>query len=233
MRSFRHLPPPLQVEIPTNAEFSTTAARRVGDAPSSSPRLPDQLRGLDRISLTFAVRGTPASDRAGAARWVPCMTAPAAVPDHVMAKLGPVLGREECADSELHFVRISLSGPSKAADESSEMGVHTVAGNAEAVAEYHIGGLASHAWESHQVLHALGYFAAEPLGERSTKLDQRVGLAPKEARGLDQLLQLRAISGGVRGGVRIAGEDHRCDQVDPLVGGLWGQGGGKGEVEGF
>src|SRR4029450_8572659 len=155
----------------------------------------------------------------------------AAMPDDVMAQLGPVLRRKECADRDLDLVRVSLGGPSEAADEPSEMGVHTDAGNAEAVAEYHIGGLASHPWESHQVLHALGYFAAEPLGEGSTKLDQRVGLGPKEARGLDQLLQLRAISGGVRGGVRIAGEDHRCDQVDPLVGGLCGQDGGNEEFE--
>src|SRR4029450_6849000 len=117
MRSFRPFPPPLQVEIPTNAEFSTTAARRVGDAPSSSPRLPDQLRGLDRISLTFAERGTPASDRAGAARRVPGMTPTAAMPDDVMAQLGPVLRRKECADRDLDLVRVSLSGPSEAADE--------------------------------------------------------------------------------------------------------------------
>src|SRR4029434_4856548 len=160
MRSFRHLPPPLQVEIPTNAEFSTTAAPRMGDAPSSSPRLPDQLRGLDRISLTFAVRGTPASDRAGAARWVPGMTAPTAMPDDVMAQLGPVLRRKECANRDLDLVWVSLGGTSEAADEPSEMGVHTDAGNAEAVAEYHIGSLSADARESPPVLHSLGSFDA-------------------------------------------------------------------------
>src|SRR4029453_13228215 len=117
------------------------------------------------------------------------MAAPAAVPDDVVAQLGPVLWREEACDCELDLVGVSLGGPSKTADKPPEVGVHRDAGNAEAVAEHHVGGLAANAGEGHQVIHPLRYFAAKPLGQGSSKFDQGVGLGPEEARRLDQLLQ--------------------------------------------
>ena len=99
------------------------------------------------------------------------------------------------------------------------------------VAEHHIGGLPADAGEGHQVFHPLRHFTAEALGQRGPKLDQGVGLGPEEAGGLDQLLQFRPVGSGVRGGVGIAGEDHRRDQVDALVGALCGQDGGHQQLE--
>jgi hypothetical protein len=77
------------------------------------------------------------------------MTAPATVPDHVVAQLGPVLGWKECSYSDFDLVRVGFGSPSEAADESSEMGVHRDAGNAEAIAKYYIGSLPADAGESH------------------------------------------------------------------------------------
>jgi hypothetical protein len=61
VRTFRLREAPLDVEFPTSADFSTTpvlGVRSGGAEPSlSSPRLPNQLGGLDRIRLSFPVRG--------------------------------------------------------------------------------------------------------------------------------------------------------------------------------
>src|SRR5687768_4410937 len=159
------------------------------------------------------------------------MTAPAAVPDDVVAQLGPVSWGEECGDCNLDLVGVGLGGPFETADQPSEVGIDSDAGNAETVAEYHVGGLAADAGESHQVFHPLRHFTAKALGQCRAKLDQGVGLGSKEARGLDQLLQFLPVGSGVRGGVGIAGEYQRRDQVDPLVGALCRQNGGNEQLQ--
>ena len=115
------------------------------------------------------------------------MAAAPAMPDDVMAQLRPILRPEQCTDRDLDLVRIGFGCPSETSHQPPEVGVHGDAGNAERVAEYHVRGLSAHAWESHQVLHALRHVTAEVLGEGGTELDQCVGLDPEEAGGLDEL----------------------------------------------
>ena len=63
----------------------------------------------------------------------------------------------------------------------------------------------------------------EPLGHP----DQVPGLVRVEAGGADHLLELTLFSAGQRLRVRIAGEQARSHQVDPLVGALRRQDGGR------
>src|SRR4029450_3130994 len=137
------------------------------------------------------------------------MAAPPAMPDDVVAQLSPLFWREQCGDCDLDLVWVGFGGPPKAPNETPEVGVHGDTRNAKSVTEYHVGGLAADARERHQILHTLRHFAAEALGQGGSKFDQGVGLGPKEARGLDQLLHFLTVGGGVRGGVGVAGEDYR------------------------
>ena len=68
-------------------------------------------------------------------------------------------------------------------------------GQVEGDAAHHVGGLAAHPGQGHQVLDGRRDLTAEALVEGPAQPDQAPGLGAEEPGGVDQLLQLRRLGG--------------------------------------
>ena len=159
------------------------------------------------------------------------MAAPPAVPDDVVAELGPVL-RRKSAPTAASTLTGSVSVVQPKRRTSRPKWVSTVMpGTPKALPSTTLAVLRPTPGSVTSSAIVLRHLAAEPLGERRAQLDQGVGLGPEEAGRLDHLLELGPVGGGVRGGVGIAREDQRRDQIDPLVGALGRQDGGHQQLE--
>ena len=128
-------------------------------------------------------------------------------------------------------------GPAEAPGQPGEVRVHGDAGHAEGVAQHDVGRLPADPGQGDQVGQLARHLPAEPVAQGLPQADEAVGLGPEEPGGLDDLLHLGPVGGRVVGGGPVAREQHRGDQVDPLVRGLRGQDRGDqqfqrgGEVE--
>ena len=105
---------------------------------------------------------------------------------------------EQRADLVLDLDRVGLVGPAEAAGQPAEVGVDGDAGDAEAVAEHDVGGLAADAGQRHQVVEPRRHLPVVPLDEGGAQLEQRVGLGAEEAERADDLLELLARGAGHR-----------------------------------
>jgi hypothetical protein len=157
---------------------------------------------------------------------------PAAVEDHPVAEIGPLLLRDEPGDLGLDLDRVVLGGPAEPADQPAEMGVHGEPRYSERVAEHHVGGLPADPGKDHQVRHATGDLAVEALDQRLAEPQHGVRLRPEEAGRLEDGFQLPAVGPGEGDGIGIPGEECRRHLVDHLVRGLRRQDRGDQELEG-
>ncbi len=90
---------------------------------------------------------------------------PAAVPDHALREVRPVPARDERGHLGLDLHRVGVGRPVKPAGQPPEVGVHGDAGDAEGVAEHHVGGLAADAGQGDQILQPARDLAAEPIAQ--------------------------------------------------------------------
>jgi hypothetical protein len=127
--------------------------------------------------------------------------------------------------------RIGLLGPAETPDQPAEVGVHGDAGDAEGVAEDHVGGLATHAGELDQVLHTRRHLPAVTGDQGCGQLEQGLGLGPEEAERADDALQVLARRRCHRRRVGIGGEQSGTHGVDPAVGRLGTEDGDDEELE--
>jgi hypothetical protein len=153
------------------------------------------------------------------------------VPDQVVAEHHPVALLEQGAHGVLDLDRVGLVRPAEAAGQPPDMGVDGDAGNAEAVAEHDVRGLAAHAGQGDQVVQPGRHLAVVPLDERGAELEQRVGLGPEEAERSDDPLEVLPRGGCHRGGVGVRREQRRPYGVHPSVRGLGAQDGDHEELE--
>src|SRR4029077_18458442 len=102
----------------------------------------DELRGHLRGGRTYAVGGAQAGQPAYAAGRALRMADPPAVPDHPLRQVGPVLARDERRHLRLDLHRVGVRGPAEPAGQPPEVRIHGDAGDAEGVAEHHVGRLA-------------------------------------------------------------------------------------------
>lgn len=151
------------------------------------------------------------------------MADPAAVEDDPVREHRPLALREDRTDLRLDLLRVLLLGQLPAAHQSTEMGVHRDPRHTERIAEDHVGGLAAHSGQLHQVLDPAGHLPAEvvPQGLRQTEQGPRLG--PEEPGRPDQLLQILGSGRGHVLGGRVGREEGRGRLVHPQVGGLGGQ----------
>ncbi len=105
-------------------------------------------------------------------------------------------------------------------------------GDAVPGAEDDVGGFARDAGELEHLVHGLGDFAVEVFGEHARGADDALGFVAEEAGGFDDLLDGRGVGFGERGGSGEEAEELGRDHVDAHVGGLRGEDGGDGELEG-
>ena len=121
------------------------------------------------------------------------MADPTTVEDHPVTEQRPVAALNKLTNRVFHLDRIGLFGPSPTPDQPAEVGIDGNAGDAESVAEDHIGGLASDAGQGDQLIQGRGHLTVESLDKLSPEPDQRVGLVAVEAGGPDELLKFGAI----------------------------------------
>ncbi len=128
--------------------------------------------------------------------------------------------------------RVGLLGPAEPAGEPAEVGVHGDPGDAEGVAEHHVGGLAADAGQLDEVLEPGRDLAVVPLDEGGAELEQRLGLGAEEPERADDPLEGLPVGRRHRRGVGVGREQGRPHRVDPLVGGLRAQHGHDEQLEG-
>ena len=142
-------------------------------------------------------RATGQAPQAGLRAWQHA----AAVEDQPVAEHRPVPLREQRADLVLDLDRVVLGGPAEAAGQPAEVGVDGDAGDAEGVAQHHVGGLAADAGQRDQVAAA----AAAPPRRTARRGPGRARSASWSWPGRSRsswiiVLQLGAVGGGVVGG---------------------------------
>src|SRR5690606_4054853 len=110
-----------------------------------------------------------------------------------------------------------------------EVGVDGEAGNTEGVAQHHVGGLAAHTRQFHQVFQPVGNFSAVFVAQPLAKRDDVARLGAVEASGADDVFELLLVGRSIVGCRAVAGEQHGGHLVDPPVRALGRQDGGYQE----
>src|SRR5206468_3444082 len=132
---------------------------------------------------------------------------------------------------DLHGVGL-LRQPQEAA-EALDVRVHDHAFVfSEPSAEDDVGGLATDAGQRGELFHCLGHLAAVPFDERLGHADDRLGLVPEEAGGLNLFLEHAGIGGRVGGGGAVLREQMRRHHVHPRISALRRENGSDRELEG-
>ena len=178
---------------PEQRAASTAASTRAEGAPHARPSVRTSAAALDRVGRALAVRRAPAA-RPGTRRRRACVAWQTRRPCQIRWWLSIVQSRlgNSAPIGVLDLDRVGLVGPAEPAGQPAEVGVDGDAGDAEGVAEHHVGGLAAHAGQRDQVLEAGRHLAVVPLDERLAQLEQRLGLGPEEAERADDLLEVVA-----------------------------------------
>ncbi len=104
-------------------------------------------------------------------------------------------------------------------------------GQAVDLAPDDIGRLAGHTRQGQQVVHRRRDFAAVVGQQPSRRLADVARLLPEETRWPDEFFKFDGVGRGQRFGRRVAGEERRRGQVDPLVGALGGQDRGDKQLQ--
>ena len=118
----------------------------------------------------------------------------------------------------LHHQRVVARGVAEPLREPHDVRVRGDAGDAERVAEHHVGGLATHPRQRHQVLEP--WPGTSPPNRSTSAADSPMTdlvLARKKPVGSQDLLDLLRVRGGQRRRVRVAGEEGRRREVHPHV----------------
>lgn len=127
-----------------------------------------------------------------------------------MAEIRPLFRWEACGNLPLDFHGIQMSGapirsPAQTTGDAHHMSVHGKAGNAESVAQHHIGGFAANAWQAGQLIHRLWDLAVKAFVQCRGQADEMLGFRPVEAERMDNILDLSRVglcqimSRGIRG----------------------------------
>ena len=177
------------------------------------------------------VRGTQRREKARPAGRFLRVAHPAPVEDRPVGEQRPLSPGQLGVQLGLDLHRVGVGGQAPPADQPGDMRVDGDPGNPEGMAEHHVRGLAAEPRQGDQLGQGGRELAVEPLHQRLTEPDQRAGLVPEEAGGLDHLFQLGPRRRGVVGGGAIAGEQRRGDHVHAGVGGLGGQDGGHRQLQ--
>src|SRR5450755_5154546 len=157
----------------------------------------DELARRRLIGGALAEGGTERADAAGAAGRLASVADPPAMPDQAVRQDRPLRARKQRSDVPLDLLGILLGRPAESARQPAEVGIDGDARHAESVAEDYVGGLAADPRQRDQVAEPAGHLAAEPLAQRLAEADDAVGLGAEEPGGLDDLLQLGAVGGGI------------------------------------
>ena len=109
----------------------------------------------------LAVGRAPPRDRAGAAGRLARMADSPTMPDEHVREECPVFGLEELVHFEFELHGVGLDSPTEAACESPEVRVDGDTWDAESVAEYDVGRLATDAWQRDEIFEIVRNLPAE------------------------------------------------------------------------
>lgn len=129
----------------------------------------------------------------------------------------PFLGRDRRRELFFHDDRIVGIRDANPVCDPQHVAIHRQARHAQRVAQDDVGGLASHARELDEIVHARRHFAPVSFHERAGHAGQRLRLGSEEAGRLNLRLQLRGRGLRQRAGVRVSREEGRRDSIDALV----------------
>ena len=157
----------------------------------------------------------------------------AAMVDEFVAELNPAVFGDDFFEVLLDFDGVGVGGELETAGEAKDVGVdHDAGGDAVPGAEDDVGGFSRDAGKLEHLVYGLRDLAVEFFDEDAGGADDAFGLVAEEAGGFDELLD----GGGVGGGEFLGGgelrEEFGCGFVDADVGGLGGEDGCDGELEG-
>ena len=135
-----------------------------------------------------------------------------------MAEVVGFLRGNDPAQLLLHLQGILAAvGDAQPSGNADAVGVADVALLSVDITQDEVSGLAAHAGQGQQVLHIVGYLAAEPRQQLLGGGHDVPGLGPPEAAGLDVPAHLVHIGGGEGLQRGVACKQSRCHQIHPGV----------------
>ncbi len=143
----------------------------------------------------------------------------------------PVWSLHERLKVALDGIGVVMNREAKTPSQSADMRVDGDTGDAEGVAEYHVGGLAPDPAQSDQVLHRCGDLPVVPLDEVPRKPEEGLRLRAEEPCRPHEFLNPLAGRCRKGHGVGVGGEEGGGDLVDPDVRALRGEYGRDEQLE--
>ena len=135
----------------------------------------------------------------------------------MVAEHRPIRLGEQFSDGELHFHRVGLLCPAEPADKTPEVRVDRDAGDAEGVAEDHVGGLATHSGQFHQVFQPRWHLAVVVSQQRCAEFEQRLGLGPEESQRADDPFEVGPVGTGHSSRIGVRREQRRSHGIHAPV----------------
>ena len=150
-----------------------------------------------------------------------------------MARLRPLAFGNEAGDVRLDLDGILASAPRPAPCEAADVGVDGDSGHAKRISEDDVRRLPSDAGKLDELFQGPRHLAAVVRAQRGGKADARGRLGSVEAKGMENVFELKAVrvGKGLRSGIGF--EKARGDGVDSRVRGLRREDGGHQQLEGI
>ena len=175
------------------------------------------------VGRTRAERRTPPGHPTRAARGPAGVTDTTTMPDQPTGSRGPLLPGQQRGDVTLDLFRVGLRSPAEPPRQPGDVGIYHDPRLAEGLAEDHVGRLAAHSRQGHELLQRVRNLPAETIAQRLTQADQSLRLGVVVPRRLNHLLEFGFVCRGVVAGGAVPGEQHWGHLVDPPVRGPGGQ----------
>jgi hypothetical protein len=175
------------------------------------------------VGRTRAERRTPPGHPTRAARGPAGVTDTTTMPDQPAGSRGPLLPWQQRGDVTLDLFRVGLRSPAEPPRQPGDVGIYHDPRLAEGLAKDHVGRLAAHSRQGHELLQRVRNLPAETIAQRLTQADQSLRLGVVVPRRLNHLLEFGFVCRGVVAGGAVPGEQHSGHLVDPAVRGPGGQ----------
>ena len=191
------------------------------------------LRGGFYPALVFLPEVAPGQQGTGGAFGAPGVADLAAVLDHLVGKLHPTLLGDEWHEVELDLHRVLFFGEPQALGDPAEMRVHKDTRHPEGVPQDHVGGLAAHPRQLHQLLQGPRHLAVEFFHQHLAEALDALGLVVKKAGGADHLFEIGQGGLGIVRGRGVFGKEGGGHLVHPDVRALRRQHRGHQHLQGI